>query len=254
MFYLNKPSSIAHCMVGATCTMPGHNDILPQVTLPDFIIRGKLSSTIYNTDILQDPSFLGRHEVWFVIKELLDQERRTRNYQEQLESRIREAQGACYELHAYCMQTEKRAAEIERNLVLERSKVKELELRVSTLHSVNGALLHHVVTKEVQAQDPRNQPVSIQKFLLKQTAVWLTCYLRPAPVLLVKFAGRSLTSKKPCKRWILTTGATASSRKTCKVNRTHFHCVSPQLSAAVTNALCCQPSKMKPIRISCDLY
>jgi hypothetical protein len=47
------------------------------------------------------------------------------------------------------MQMEKRAAEIERSLTLEKSKGKELELRVSSLNSVNGVLLHHVVTMEV---------------------------------------------------------------------------------------------------------
>lgn len=63
------------------------------------------------------------------------------------------------------MQMEKRATENECNLMLERSKVHELEFRVSNLNSVNGALLHHMVTKEAQAQDPRNQLVSIHRSL-----------------------------------------------------------------------------------------
>lgn len=54
------------------------------------------------------------------------------------------------------MQMEKRAAEIKRSLMLEKSKGKELELHLSSLNSVNGALLHHVVTMEFQAQETRN--------------------------------------------------------------------------------------------------
>lgn len=69
------------------------------------------------------------------------------------------------------MQMEKRAAEIERSLTLEKSKGKELELRLSSLNSVNGALLHHVVTMEFQAQETRNQPVSIQGSSINQIAV-----------------------------------------------------------------------------------
>lgn len=62
------------------------------------------------------------------------------------------------------MQMEKGATAIERNLMLERSKINELELRASSLNSINRALLHHVFTKELQPQDePRNQPVSIQQ-------------------------------------------------------------------------------------------
>lgn len=115
------------------------------------------------TNILQDPSFLGPHEIWVIIKELLDQQQRSNTYQEQLESRIREGRGACRQLHTYCMEMEKRATEIGQTLVLERNKVKELEFRVSSLNSVNRALLHHVVTKELQTQDLRNQPVRIQQ-------------------------------------------------------------------------------------------
>lgn len=81
-----------------------------------------------------------------------------------MEFRIRESQGAYHQLHAYCVQMGESATAVERNLMLERSKVNELELRMSSLNSINGALLHHVVAKELQPQDEsRGHPVSIQQ-------------------------------------------------------------------------------------------
>lgn len=141
--------------------MSGHVDALSQVTTPGF--SKSYPGTTHHTNIFQDPFFLARHEIWILIRGLLDQDQRSRRYQEQLESSIREGRGAYYQLHAYCAQMEKRASDIEHALVLEERKVKELDFRVSSLNSLNAALLHHMASKDSQAQDPRNRPVSTQE-------------------------------------------------------------------------------------------
>lgn len=58
-------------------------------------------------------------------------------------------------------------------------------------------------------------------------------------MLVVKLEDKNPPSKKPCERLILTIAVTASLRKICKASLTHSHYVSPLLSAAVKNVLCC---------------